>query len=263
LTNSTCAELLNRRIRRGLARLEKQQILDNVSGNILFGLTELGYGNQFGISLGPDGSLVPLPGRGQHPAVGISWFGSIAICQEAEYLMGEKPMTRRLPTEAEWEYAASAGGGGPSPWGTAVQAGLVNFMRSRDVYEDLSPPYTRRGGPTVPVGFYEKNRLAQAKSPAGFRELDMLGNVWEWCSDWYDPSYYAKSREPITDPPGPTEISVERIHELDSIGQLPSRVVRGGAWNSIREEVSPRNRGKFPPGQTSFSIGMRLARTIR
>jgi formylglycine-generating enzyme required for sulfatase activity len=125
----------------------------------------------------------------------------------------------RLPTEAEWEFAARGGTAGPyygDPDGIAW-------------YDSNS------GNKTHTVG---------QKRPNGYSLYDMLGNVWEWCSDWYGDSYYDGS--PAADPKGP------------SSGQ--SRVLRGGSWNnnSRYARVSVRLWGN--PGYGSLSIGFRVCR---
>jgi formylglycine-generating enzyme required for sulfatase activity len=153
----------------------------------------------------------------------------------------------RLPTEAEWEYAASRG---PAPTRGTTEIGveLYNFYRSDDSYEDPQPPYTAAGGPTSPVG-----SLNNASDDGIF---DLLGNVWEWCNDWYDAEWYQtlSERGGTANPDGPPEPVTDRF-------DVVSRVVRGAAWNSREGEVRVANRGRFPPHQTSHSIGVRLVRT--
>lgn len=132
----------------------------------------------------------------------------------------------RLPTEAEWEYAARAG---------------TNTLHYRG--DDLNElpklaniSSLRRG--TSPVGDYPAN-------PFGL--FDMLGNTWEWCSDWYAPDYYKRS--PTEDPPGASS--------------GVTKVLRGGAWNE-----SPRNarcgyRSHASRGLRGAYIGLRLVLTPR
>ncbi|MCX6556162.1 MAG: SUMF1/EgtB/PvdO family nonheme iron enzyme, partial [Candidatus Aminicenantes bacterium] len=126
----------------------------------------------------------------------------------------------RLPTEAEWEYACRAG---------ATVESTGNF--------DIFAWYIRNsGGSTHPVG---------QKHPNAFGLYDMLGNVWEWCEDWYSRIYYQNS--PAINPPGPL------------VGS--KRVNRGGSYYELEPRVCNAYRNSDYPDYRSYRLGFRLART--
>lgn len=120
------------------------------------------------------GQFVPKNGKERHPVMVVSWFGAKAY---AEHYEG------RLPTEAEWEFAARGG--------------------------NSSHGYTYSGSNNIDeVAWYENNSAIETHSVGtkNANELgvyDMTGNVWEWCNDWYDYSYYSSSSTPTNNPTGP------------------------------------------------------------
>jgi len=145
----------------------------------------------------------------------------------------------RLPTEAEWEYAAREGGkkvrfGNGKDVADPVQ---INFDSRESYKESYSLAGSYRGA-TVAIG--------SLRSPNALGLHDMSGNVWEWCSDWYGESYYKKS--PAKDPKGP--------------GSGSYRVVRGGSWSGLPQQCRVAGRNGFAPGDRSISVGFRLARTL-
>jgi formylglycine-generating enzyme required for sulfatase activity len=138
---------------------------------------------------------------------------AIAFCAKLSDLPEEKKAGRtyRLPTEAEWEYACRAGTTTPFHCGTSLSSKQANFNGNYPYGGAEKGPYLRK--PTK-VGSYPPNAWGL---------YDMHGNVLQWCSDHYDPDYYAKS--PKEDPKGPEKGVVATGFPNDFY-----RVVRGGCW---------------------------------
>ena len=124
----------------------------------------------------PEGPQSNVDDRCDHPVVQVSWRDASAFCAWAGV---------RLPTEAEWEYAARGGlVGAVFPWGNDLEPDGRHRM---NVWQGTFPTENSLGDGyygTAPVDTFEPN---------GFGLYNMTGNVWEWCADWYDPSYYARS----------------------------------------------------------------------
>jgi formylglycine-generating enzyme required for sulfatase activity len=155
-------------------------------------------------------------GRENYPAIGISWDDTVKYCEWLSQVTGRQ---FRLPTEAEWEYAA----GGPQnvrfSWGNGWDTELANVGKLKQE--------------TVPVASYPAN---------AFGLYDMTGNVWEWCSDWFDENYYRESQE--NNPQGP------------SSGRV--RVMRGGAWNSPERYSRITFRSRNTPDTRTKTNGFRV-----
>ena len=162
--------------------------------------------------------------RRNHPVAWVSWFEAAAYC---EWLSDHLGARVRLPTEAEWERAACGGKVRKYPWGDEIDPSRANYL------PDDAPKRT------TPVGLYPRGASLEGLH-------DMAGNVWEWCADWWDASYYAKS--PRRNPQGPES------------GR--SVVMRGSSWFSSSNFAACAYRyfNSLPANRDS-NLGFRCART--
>lgn len=181
------------------------------------------------------------PDLKDHPVNCVNWEMASQYC---------KFRGSRLPTEAEWEYAARGPQAYTYPWGHAdpnptllngagketlemlQNDGLLGKNKNDTMYNEYD------GFPaTAPVGHFPKG-----KSPFGV--MDMAGNVWEWTADWYDSSY---PDHPEENPRGPQR-------------ERGNRVFRGGGWNhTFIEWVRGANRGNAIPEHVDHDVGFRCA----
>jgi formylglycine-generating enzyme required for sulfatase activity len=163
------------------------------------------------------------------PVVGVSWHEAMAYCRWLTAEMGEDA-EYRLPTEAEWERAARGPEGWRYPWGDAWEEGRANT-------EEL-----RLGSPS-PVGTFPDGASMEGA-------LDLAGNVWEWCRDWFDEKAYRdRAGRVVRNPTGPSK------------GRY--RVLRGGSWYDDRNLVRCASRGDVRPDLRSSYDGFRVARGPR
>jgi formylglycine-generating enzyme len=183
------------------------------------------------------GSRATRTTTSRFPVENVSWYDAEKFCAKLSELPEEHRAGRvyRLPTEAEWEYACRAGMLlAPFHVGPTLSATQANF-------DGNYPCGGERGAylehPT-PVGSYPPN---------AFGLHDMHGNVWEWCSDWFDSEYYAQG--PRTDPPGPPNGRV--------------RVQRGGSWYSYGWACRSGQRSRAEPSDRNYRSGMRVCATLK
>ena len=171
------------------------------------------------------------------PVVEVSWEDAKAFCKWVSEKTG-RPYG--LPTEAQWEYACRAGTDTVRYWGdddaSMGQYANVYDRTGKEAFNfDWESADTTDGFKvSAPVGRFKAN---------AFGLYDMIGNVWEWCADWYDEDYYGSS--PSKNPTGPTSGS--------------SRVLRGGSWIDSPRYCRSANRYRSTPGNRYLHLGFRLA----
>lgn len=162
------------------------------------------------------------PGRESHPAILVTWYDAHAYAKWAG---------KRLPTEAEWEFAARGGFENKLfPWGDDISKDQADYSAKQAFsYAQIH---------TMEVGSYPPN---------SFGIYDMSGNAGEWCFDWFGENYYSKSSE--ENPTGPD--------------QGEKMVVKGGAWGTVAFYLRASSRGSFKPYSYDYRIGFRCARSLK
>jgi formylglycine-generating enzyme required for sulfatase activity len=192
----------------------------------------------------PEGPESDLKSREKHPVLQVAWDDAVAYAKWAG---------KRLPTEAEFEFAARGGLERKRyAWGDDLRPDgkwMANIWQGRFPYENTAEDGYRA---TAPVGSFPAN---------GYGLYDVAGNVWEWCSDWYRHDYYAKlaaGTQPVRNPQGPND-------SFDpSEPGTAKRVMRGGSYLCTDQYCTAYEvgaRGKGAPDSGTNHVGFRCVRT--
>ncbi len=178
------------------------------------------YEYRWGVQKTDGNQWQPAPGYEKHPIVNVTWYGAYEYCR---WLSQKTNRPFRLPTEAEWEFAARGG----------LSSQQYKYSGSNDL-DEVAWYLSNSNSTTHQVGNKNPNELGL---------YDMSGNVYEWCQDWYGENYYAES--PQDNPAGPATGTY--------------RVLRGGSWDVVAAVCRVAIRDRDDPDNWNVDYGFRVA----
>jgi len=267
ITNDQFCHVMNWAVSRDYAKLINGD-LKSLDETLYLGITHLNVDHpylkiQFGIDIDGD-SIKVKEGCDLQPVHGVTWFGAIAFCNFLSEMQGLSPVydldtvswdtTKngfRLPTEAEWEYAARKNKRYVYAWGNEIDTRYLNY----------GPSQTREANKSVfkPVGYYNgeiKNGFKTEDNSSPFGIYDMTGNVWEWSWDWYGREYYKNST--LKDPKGPETGDDRPPYDINE----PTKVWRGCGWMGNDAFSRIAKRWSSSPNLAINEVGFRIARSL-